>query len=115
MVNELAHRDAEALLLNGYKLNDAYFAQQPLAQRLKFERALGARFLAGSRASGRSGKRPDSGAGVTLRMAVSLVTAPAALLTVTAKGAPLSARVLAGVLWLLPVTPAMAAPFFVHW
>ena len=27
IANELAHRDAEALLLNGYKLNDAYFAQ----------------------------------------------------------------------------------------
>lgn len=52
---------------------------------------------------------------MTLRMAVALVTVPAALLTVTAKGARLSARAVAGVVWLLPVAPAMTVPFFVHW
>ena len=55
------------------------------------------------------------GAGVTVSVTVALVTVPATLLTVTAKSARLSARAVGGVVWLLPVAPAMAAPFFIHW
>lgn len=124
--NKPAHRNAEALLLNGYKLNDANFACWAFVHRLKFERAPRARTACGFNGQRSAGQAPwlrqcitalprYCGAGKTVSVAVALVTVLAALLTVTAKSAWLSARVVAGVVWLLPVAPAMAAPFFTHW
>ena len=47
-------------------------------------------------------------------IALSLVTLPARLLTVTANKAPLSAAVVGGVVYDALVAPIMFAPFFVH-
>ena len=55
------------------------------------------------------------GAGITVSVALLLVTLPALLLTVTAKRAPLSAIVVGGVIYDALVAPVMFAPFFVHW
>src|SRR4051812_29122764 len=52
---------------------------------------------------------------VTVRVAALLTTVPPALVTATVNRAPLSAVVVAGVVKLGEVAPAMAAPFFDHW
>jgi len=56
-----------------------------------------------------------AGAGFTVSDAALLVAEPALLLTTTSKVAPLSEVVVAGVVWLEEVAPAMLAPFFCHW
>ena len=55
------------------------------------------------------------GCGFTVNVALLLVTLPALLLTITAKSAPLSASVVAGVVYDALVAPVMFAPFFSHW
>ncbi len=50
----------------------------------------------------------------TVRVAASLVTPPALFLTTTVNCAPLSAVVVAGVVWVEAVAPAMFTPFFCH-
>jgi hypothetical protein len=52
---------------------------------------------------------------VTVRVAALLVTLPLELLTTTLNCAPLSAEVLAGVLYVAAVAPLIAAPLFCHW
>src|SRR5260370_2248711 len=53
-----------------------------------------------------------TGAGFTVSVAALLVTVPAEFLTTTANADPLSAVVVAGVLYLAPVPPPILAPFF---
>src|SRR5262245_51568968 len=52
---------------------------------------------------------------VTVRVAALLTTVPPAFVTATVNRAPLSAAVVAGVVKLGAVAPAIAAPFFDHW
>src|SRR4051794_33070232 len=52
---------------------------------------------------------------VTVSVAALLTTVPPALVTATVNRAPLSAVVVAGVVKLGAVAPAMAAPFLDHW
>jgi hypothetical protein len=53
-------------------------------------------------------------AGFTVRVALLLVVLPPALLTTTEKVAPLSAVVVAGVVYELDVAPVTFVPFFRH-
>ena len=53
-------------------------------------------------------------AGFTVRVAALLVTVPAELLTTTANVEPLSEVVVAGVVYVEEIAPAMFAPFFCH-
>jgi hypothetical protein len=50
----------------------------------------------------------------TVSVAVPLVTDPAVLVIVTLKTAPVSAVVVAGVVYVEEVAPAIAVPFFFH-
>ena len=51
----------------------------------------------------------------TVNVALLVVILPMVLLTATAKRALLSAKVVAGVVYVALVAPATLAPFFVHW
>ena len=53
-------------------------------------------------------------AALTVRVALLLVALPAELVTTTEKVEPLSAVVVAGVVYELDVAPLMFAPFFRH-
>jgi hypothetical protein len=53
-------------------------------------------------------------AAVTVRVAALLVALPFALLTTTTNCAPLSAGVVAGVVYVAEVAPLIAEPFFCH-
>ena len=54
---------------------------------------------------------------VMVSLAMSLLTEPPLLLTSTeyAKSAPMSALLVAGVVYVLLVAPLMSVPFFFHW
>ena len=51
----------------------------------------------------------------TMRVAASLVTLPTELLTCTAKSAPLSAALVAGVVYVALMAPLIFTPFLCHW
>ena len=51
----------------------------------------------------------------TVRIARSLVTEPSELATVTVNVAPLSAALVAGMVYLSLVAPEISAPFLCHW
>ena len=53
-------------------------------------------------------------AAFTVRVALLLVALPAELVTTTEKLEPLSAEVVAGVVYELEVAPVIIAPFFFH-
>ena len=55
-----------------------------------------------------------TGAAVTVRVALLLVTLPTESLTVTVNDAPLSEFVVAGVVYDAEVAPLMALPFLLH-
>jgi hypothetical protein len=54
-------------------------------------------------------------AAFTVRVALLLVALPAELVTTTENTEPLSAEVVAGVVYELAVAPVIFTPFFFHW